>query len=77
MIIDSADRVDLGEPLLLKDSWEIELDADEYEVEEISDDRSGRKNRYVRIHRQYMVRWKDHNDLTWTDGADRNCGSLL
>ena len=61
--VDSGDRVDFDESLLPEDSWETELDADEYEVEEIWDARSGRKTRYGRIHKQYLVRWKEHNVL--------------
>ena len=55
----------------------IELDADEYEVEEILDVQSGRKIRFGRIHEQYRVRWKYYNDLTWIDEANLNGRPLL
>ena len=76
-MVDSGDRVDFDESLLPKDSREIELDADEYEVEAILDVRSGRKTRYGRIHISYLVRWKEHKDLTSIDEDDLNCGALL
>jgi hypothetical protein len=69
--------VDFDEALLPEDSWENELAADEYEVEKILDVRSGRKTRYGRVHRQFLVQWKQHNDPTWIDEADLNCGALL
>ena len=53
---------------------ENELDTDEYEVEKILDVRSGRKTRYDRVHRQYLVQWKPHSDPTWIDEADLSCG---
>ena len=51
-MVDNGDRVDFDESILPEDSSEIELDADEYEVEKILDVRSGRKTRYGRIHKQ-------------------------
>ena len=53
------------------------MGTDEYEVKEILDVRSGRKTRYGRIHKQYLVRWKEHSDLTWIDEADLKWGALL
>ena len=64
LVVDSVDHVDFDESLLPEDSWEIELDADKYEVEVISDVRSGRTTRSGRIHKQYMVRWKEQKVLT-------------
>ena len=72
LIVERGDRVDFDESLLPEDSWEIELDTDEYEVEQILDVRSGRNTRYGRIHKQYLVRWKEHSGLTWIDEADLN-----
>ena len=77
LMVENGDRVDFDEILLPEDSWEIEFDADEYEVKEILDVRSGRKTRYGRINKHYRVRWKDHNYLTWIDEADLNCGELI
>ena len=64
LVFESVDHVDFDESLLPEDSWEIELDADKYEVEVISDVRSGRTTRSSRMDKQYMVRWKEHKDLT-------------
>ena len=75
LVVDNVDRVDFDESLLPEDSWEIELNTDEYEVEDISDVLSGCKTRYVRTHKQYPVRRKEHNDLTWIDEAVMNCGT--
>ena len=41
------------------------------------DVRSGKKTRFGRIRRHYMVQWKGSGDPTWTDGEDLNCGALL
>ena len=56
--MDEADRLDFDEALLLEHSWECDLDDGEYEVEEVLDVRSGRKTRYGRVHRQFLVKWK-------------------
>ena len=53
--VDEASRFDFDEALLPEDSWEGNLDADELEVDKIVDVRSGRKTRYGRIHKQYLV----------------------
>ena len=55
LVANFEDRVDFDESLLPEDSWENELAADEYEVEKILDVRSGRKTRYGRVHRQFLV----------------------
>ena len=54
-----------------------EFEADEYEVKKILDVRSGHKILYGRIHKQYLVRWKEHSDVTWIDKDDRNRVALL
>ena len=41
------------------------------------DVRSGRKTRYGRVHRQFLVHWKGYDDQTWLDEADLNCGAFL
>ena len=75
--IEEVDRVDFDEALLPEDSWEGDLGEDEYEVEKILDVRSGRKTRYVRIQKQYLVQWRHFGDPSWIDEVDLNCGSLL
>ncbi|POM65285.1 Hypothetical protein PHPALM_19026 [Phytophthora palmivora] len=74
---DEADRVDFNEAFLPEDSWERPLDADEYQVEEIVDVRTGRRTRYGRIHREFKVRWKGYDGSTWVDEEDLSCGALL
>ena len=70
-------RFDFDEALLPEDSWETDLEHDEFEVEKILDVRSGRKTRYGRVHRQFLVHWKGYVDPSWMDEADLNCGALL
>ncbi|OWY99735.1 reverse transcriptase [Phytophthora megakarya] len=56
-IANEADRLDFDEILLPEDSWVPDLGADEYEVERISDVRSGKKTRFGRIYREFLVHW--------------------
>ena len=57
--VDEVSRFDFDEVLLPEDSWESDLDADEFEVDKVIDVLSGRKPRYDRIHKQYLVQWKE------------------
>ncbi|OWY94013.1 reverse transcriptase, partial [Phytophthora megakarya] len=57
LTINEADRLDFDEILLPEDSWVPDLGADEYEVERISDVRSGKKTRFGRIYREFLVHW--------------------
>lgn len=62
------DRYDFDEALLLEDSWEPEKFGDNvYEVEEIRDLREGRRTRFGRNVREFLVKWRgfdDPQDLT-------------
>ncbi|POM67973.1 Hypothetical protein PHPALM_15923 [Phytophthora palmivora] len=71
------DRYDFDEALLPEDSWIRDLDNDEYEVEKIVDMRSGRRTRYGRTLREFLVQWKGYDEPTWVVEADLNCGALL
>ncbi|OWY90252.1 hypothetical protein PHMEG_00041711, partial [Phytophthora megakarya] len=71
------DRVDFDEALLPEDSWIQDRDPDEYEVERISDVRTGKRTRYGRIYREFLVYWRGYEDPTWIDEADLNCSALL
>ncbi|KAE8961748.1 hypothetical protein PF011_g29632 [Phytophthora fragariae] len=71
------DRFDFDEALLPEDSWDQGLEEDEYEVERISDVRTGRRTRYDRALREFQVYWRSYDDPTWVDEADLNCGALL
>ena len=75
--IPEEDRVDFDEAILPEDSWEGELEDEEFEVEKIADVRSERKIRFERVHRQFLVYWKGYTDPSWVDEADLNCGALL
>ncbi|CAI5724237.1 unnamed protein product [Peronospora effusa] len=75
--VDGADRVDFDECLLPKDSWVRELEKGEYEVEEILESRTGKKTRYGRQQREFLVQWKGHPNPSWVDEVDLNCGALL
>ncbi|ETL49213.1 hypothetical protein L917_13843, partial [Phytophthora nicotianae] len=72
-----VDRVDFDEGLLPDDSWERELEEDEYELERIADVRSSKKTRYGRTRREYLVVWKGYAEPSWVDETDLNCGALL
>ncbi|OWZ03123.1 hypothetical protein PHMEG_00025203 [Phytophthora megakarya] len=77
LAVDEADRLDFDEILLPEDSWGPDLGADEYEVERISDVRSGKKTRFGRIYREFLVYWEGYDEPTWVDEADLNCGTIL
>ncbi|POM64548.1 Reverse transcriptase, partial [Phytophthora palmivora] len=77
LTVGSQDRLDFGEDLLPGDSWIQDRDPDEYEVEKITDMRSGRRTRYGRIYREFLVHWRGYDNPTWVDEADLNCGALL
>uniref|UniRef100_A0AAV1TVV3 Reverse transcriptase n=1 Tax=Peronospora matthiolae TaxID=2874970 RepID=A0AAV1TVV3_9STRA len=77
LTIEESDRLDFDEALLPEDSWDGDLEEGEYEVEAILDVRSGRKTRYGRVHRQFLVKWKGYPDLSWVDEADLSCGAIL
>ncbi|KAI9979380.1 hypothetical protein PInf_030814 [Phytophthora infestans] len=75
--VDASDRVDFDEVLLPEDSWNVDLEADEFEVEKITDMRSGKRTRYGRIYREFLVHWRGYDEPSWVDEADLNCGALL
>ncbi|POM76616.1 Reverse transcriptase [Phytophthora palmivora] len=77
LTVESQDRLDMYEDLLPGDSWIQNRDPDEYEVEKITDMRSGRRTRYGLIYREFLVHWRGYDDPTWVDEADLNCGALL
>ena len=77
LVVDEVDRVDFDESLLPEDSWATELENDEFEVEKVLDMRIGRKTRYARIQREFLVQWKGYPDPSWVDEVDLNCGGLL
>ncbi|POM68675.1 Reverse transcriptase [Phytophthora palmivora] len=77
LTIQDQDRFDFDEALLPEDSWVRDLDADEYEVEKIVDMRSGKRTRYGRTPREFLVHWKGYDEPTWVDEVDLNCGALL
>ncbi|OWY93094.1 reverse transcriptase [Phytophthora megakarya] len=54
------DRIDFDEALLPDDSWIQDRDPDEYEVERISDVRTGKRTRYGRIYREFLVYWRGY-----------------
>ncbi|OWZ06398.1 LOW QUALITY PROTEIN: reverse transcriptase [Phytophthora megakarya] len=62
--LDESDRLDFDEVLLPEDSWIPDLGADEYEVEWISDVRSGKKTRFGRIYREFLVHWVGYDEPT-------------
>ncbi|POM64370.1 Reverse transcriptase [Phytophthora palmivora] len=77
LTVERRDRLDFDEDLLPGDSWIQDRDPDEYEVEKITNMRSGRMTRYGRVYREFLVHWRGYDDPTWVDEADLNCGALL
>ncbi|GMF52026.1 unnamed protein product [Phytophthora fragariaefolia] len=77
LVSGGVDRLDFNETLLPEDSWESTLAEDEFEVEQIVDVRPGRRTRYGRVHREFLVYWKGYAEPTWVDEVDLNCGTLL
>ncbi|OWY97979.1 LOW QUALITY PROTEIN: hypothetical protein PHMEG_00031369 [Phytophthora megakarya] len=77
LTVDEADRLDFDEILLPEDSWVPDLGADEYEVERISDVRCGKKTRFGRIYREFLVHRPGYDEPTWVDQDDLNCGAML
>ena len=77
LTVAEEDRFDFDEALLPEDSWNCELEDDEFEVEKIVEVRSDRKTRFGRIHRQFKVYWKGYPNPSWVDEADLNCGAML
>lgn len=55
LIEGEPDRVDFDEALVPEDSWEGEFEEGEFEVDRIVDVRSGKKTRFGRVYRQYLV----------------------
>ncbi|OWY98881.1 reverse transcriptase [Phytophthora megakarya] len=39
--------------------------------------RTGKRTRYGRIYRGFLVHWRGYGDPPWIDEADLNCGALL
>ena len=75
--VSEADQVNFDEALSPEDIWVCDLAEDEFEVEKITDMRSGRRTRYGRVHRQLKVHWKGYGDPSWVDEADLNCEALI
>ena len=73
--VDESERFDFDEAMLPEDSWKRSLGSDEFELEKIMDVHSGRKTRYGRIHREFLIRWKRYSDPSWIDSMDLNCGA--
>ncbi|OWZ01954.1 LOW QUALITY PROTEIN: reverse transcriptase [Phytophthora megakarya] len=77
LTVSESDRLDFDEILIPEDSWVPDLGADEYEVERISDVRSGKKTRFGRIYREFLVHWVGYDEPTWVDETDLNCGAKM
>ncbi|OWZ14595.1 hypothetical protein PHMEG_00011905 [Phytophthora megakarya] len=77
LTVSESDRLDFDEILLPEDSWVPDLGAGEYEVERISDVRSGKKTRFGRIYREFLVHWAGYDEPTRVDEADLNSGAIL
>ena len=69
--------VDFDDALLPEDTEEPDEDENEYEVEEILDDRVMRRTRGGRVKREYLVKWTGYDEPTWEDEDNLSCGRLL
>ena len=67
--VTEADQVYFDEAILPEYIWKNDLEDNEYEVDRIADVRSGRKTRFGRIHRQFLVYWKGCSDPEWVDSG--------
>ncbi|GMF46058.1 unnamed protein product [Phytophthora fragariaefolia] len=76
-VTEGSDCLDFDEALLPEASLDAPLGEGELEVERIADVRIGRRTRYGRVHRDFLVYWKGYQELTWLDEADLLCGALL
>jgi hypothetical protein len=70
-------RLDFDEELLPEDSFEVQEHTDEWEVEAILDDRTQRDQRFSRIRRQYLVKWKGDYANEWLNEDQLSCPALL
>ncbi|OWZ20792.1 hypothetical protein PHMEG_0004749 [Phytophthora megakarya] len=64
--VSESDRLDFDEILLPENSWVPDLGAND-----------GKKIRFGRIYREFLVHWAGYNEATWVDEADLNCGTIL
>jgi hypothetical protein len=72
-----GELVDFDEALLPEDSWEVDEEEGEYEVESILDSKTIRPTRTGRVRKQYLIQWKCGGEPTWVDEDELNCGALL
>ncbi|GMF48941.1 unnamed protein product [Phytophthora fragariaefolia] len=57
LVTEGSNRLDFDEALLPEDSWDAPLGEGAFEVEKIADVRTGRRRRYGRVHRDFLVYW--------------------
>ncbi|KAE8885406.1 hypothetical protein PF003_g30743 [Phytophthora fragariae] len=74
---DEDSRTDFDEELLPQDSWEPDMLAGEYEVEEILDDRTPLSTSTERSVREFKVKWVGYDEPTWEPTSNLLCGGLL
>ncbi|KAG3107845.1 hypothetical protein PI125_g12356 [Phytophthora idaei] len=77
LVAPRLERIAFDEALLPEGSWNEDLAEGEYEVEKITDMRTGRKTKYGRVLREFQVHRRGYDEPTWVDEANRNCGALL
>jgi hypothetical protein len=70
-------RLDFDEELLPEDSFEVQEHTDEWEVEAILDDRTQCDQRFSRIRRQYLVKWKEDYANEWLNEDQLSYPALL
>ncbi|OWZ22680.1 hypothetical protein PHMEG_0002594 [Phytophthora megakarya] len=74
--VDVDEEDDSDGALLPEDSWEADVQKDEYEVEKSLDLRWSKKTRTSKWRREYLVKWKSYDDPEWLPVSQLNCGAL-
>ena len=73
----SEEMEKFDEALLPEDSWEVNNNEEEYEVEKILDDKIIRNTRYGKPIKHYLVKWMNYDESTWVAENDLSCGALI
>lgn len=76
-ILELEEEDDWDAALLPEDSWEPDVDADQYELKSILDVRWVKRTRTSRRTREYLVKWAGYSETEWLPATQLTCGQLL
>jgi hypothetical protein len=76
-IEDPESRMDFDEELLPEDSFERELEENEYEVVQILDRREVKRTRHNKKMIQYLVKWAGDYPNSWENIENLTCAGLI